>query len=229
MNLLISGLLLWSGVHFIPSLVIPPKTKQKNALGDKDYQISFSLIVVLSLVTIVFGWRSITPSILYTPSEALRPVSMLLMVLAFLLFGASHHVTRIKQIIRHPQLTSMMVWSFAHLISNGDNRPVVLFGGMGLWALLEIFVINRREGAWVKAEVPGWPVEIKGNVISLVIFIIAAVAHPYIAGVSLHKARAASKRIEFNRTLSRSISFNNIRGVGLSKVELSNGWESRSH
>lgn len=185
MNLLILGLLLWSGVHFIPSLAIPLKTKWMNALGDKGYQISFSLIVVLSLLMIVFGWRSITPSMLYTPSEAMRPVSMLLMVLAFLLFGASHHVTRIKQVFRHPQLSSMIVWSFAHLLSNGDNRSVVLFVSMGVWALLEILLINRREGAWVKAAIPTWPVEIKGSAISLVIFIVALIAHPYIAGVSL--------------------------------------------
>lgn len=186
MTLLILGLLLWSGVHFIPSLAIPLKTRWINALGDKGYQISFSLIVVLSLVLIVFGWRSISPSMLYTPLAAMRPVSMVLMVLAFLLFGASHHVTRIKQIIRHPQLTSMMIWSFAHLLSNGDSRSVVLFGGMGIWALLEIFAINRREGDWVKADIPSWPVEIKGSVISLVIFAVVAAAHPYIAGVPLH-------------------------------------------
>lgn len=186
MNLLLLGLLLWSGVHFIPSLANPLKIKWINSLGGKGYQISFSLVVVLSLVMIVVGWRSISPSMLYIPSDSLRPVSMLLMVIAFLLFGASHHVTRIKQFIRHPQLTSIMVWAFAHLLSNGDNRSVVLFGGMGIWALLEVFAINRREGIWVKPEIPSWPIEIKGSVISLVIFIVAAIAHPYIAGVPLH-------------------------------------------
>lgn len=186
MTLLILGLLLWSAVHFIPSLAIPLKIKWKNALGDKGYQLSFSLIVVVSLLMIVFGWRSSAPSMLYTPSVAMRPVSMILMVLAFLLFGASHHVTRIKQIIRHPQLTSVWVWSLAHLLSNGDSRSLVLFGGMGIWALLEIFAINRREGSWIKAEIPSWPVEIKGSLISLVIFAVAALAHLYIAGVPLH-------------------------------------------
>lgn len=185
MKLLVLGLLLWSGVHFIPSLAIGLKTRWKSALGDNGYQISFSLIVVLSLVMIVFGWRSISPTPLYTPPVELRPISMLLMILAFILFGASHHVTRIKQIIRHPQLTSMMVWAFAHLLSNGDTRSVVLFGGMGVWALLEMIAINRREGPWVKAAIPSWPVEIKGTLISLVIFAVAAIAHPYIAGVAL--------------------------------------------
>ena len=185
MALLIIGLLLWSGVHFIPSLAMPLKHNWKKRLGDKGYQLSFSLIVVISLILIVFGWRSISPTTLYTSPEFTRPVSFFLMLLAFLLFGASHHVTRIKQFIRHPQLSSIIVWSFAHLLANGDDRSLVLFGGMGLWAIFEILAINRREGAWVKAEIPSWPVEIKGSAISLVIFIVAALAHPYIAGVSL--------------------------------------------
>ncbi len=185
MKLLILGLILWAGVHFIPSLAQPIKHKWKNQLGDKGYQLSFSLIVVASLVMIVLGWRSITPEMLYAPPQGTRGISILLMVIAFILFGASHHVTRIKQFIRHPQLTSVIVWSLAHLLANGDNRSVVLFGSLGIWAILEIFAINRREGPWVKAEIPTWPVEIKGIAISLVIFIVVSLAHPYIAGVGI--------------------------------------------
>lgn len=110
---------------------------------------------------------------------------MLLMVLAFILFGAAHHVTRIKQVFRHPQLASIIAWSFAHLLINGDSRSIVLFGGMGIWAILEIFAINRRDSVWQKSDIPTWPVEIKGIAISLVIFVVAALAHPYIAGFAL--------------------------------------------
>jgi uncharacterized membrane protein len=155
-------------------------------MGEKGYKISFSLIVVLSLALIVFGWRSVSPATLYSLPEFTRPVAMLMMVAAFILFGAAHHVTRIKQFFRHPQLASVIVWSTAHLLVNGDSRSVVLFGGMLIWAVLEIIAINRRDGSWVKADIPSWSVEIKGTVISLVIFIVAALAHPFIAGVALH-------------------------------------------
>lgn len=185
MTLLVLGLFIWLGVHFIPTLAIPLKTNWKTRLGDGGYQLSFSLIVVSSLIMIIVGWRSITPTTLYMLPEFVRPFTLLLMVLAFLLFGASHHATRIKQYIRHPQLSSIIIWSFAHLLANGDIRSVVLFGGMGVWAILEIIAINRRDGAWVKSEIPTWPVEIKGIAISLVIFTVAVLAHPYIAGVSL--------------------------------------------
>ena len=185
MMLLILGLLIWSVVHFIPSLAQPLKAQWLDRMGATGYKISFSLIVVLSIVLIVLGWRSITPEVLYTLPAITRPIGMLLMVIAFMLFGAAHHVTRIKKYIRHPQLTSVIVWSFAHLLMNGDNRSIVLFGGMGIWAILEILAINRRDGNRQKAAIPTWSVEIKGIVISLIIFIVAALAHPYIAGVSL--------------------------------------------
>lgn len=185
MKLLILGLLIWSGVHFIPSLALPLKNKWKNLLGDKGYQISFSLITVLSLVLIVLGWRSISPTQLYSLPEITRLIALVLMIVAFVLFAASHHRTRIKQFVRHPQLTGLIVWSFAHLLVNGDNRSVVLFGGMAIWAISEIIIINRREGIWKKAGIPTWAVEIKGTVISLAIFVAVALAHPYLSGVSL--------------------------------------------
>ncbi len=62
-----------------------------------------------------------------------------------------------------------MVWATAHLLLNGDSRSVLLFGWLGIWALLEIVFISRREGEWVKKPVPGWSREIRGLAISLVI------------------------------------------------------------
>ena len=185
MTLLIIGMLVWSGAHLVPSLAQPLKNNWKSGLSDKGYQLSFSLIVVLSLLMIVFGWRSITPVTFYSLPDFTRPLAILLMVVAFLLFGASHHATRIKQFIRHPQLTSFIVWSAAHLLVNGDSRSIVLFGGMSAWAVLEIIAINRREGPSVKPLIPTWSAEIKGHAISLIIFFAMVLAHPYIAGVAL--------------------------------------------
>ena len=110
---------------------------------------------------------------------------MLLVLIAFILFGASNYPTRIKQFIRHPQLTGVAVWAFAHLVLNGDSRSVLLFGTMGLWAILEIVFINRREGKWVKQPSPSWAREIRGLAISLVVFVVVVMLHPYMTGVSI--------------------------------------------
>lgn len=183
MELLIIGLLLWSGVHFIPSIGISFKASLVARFGEKLYAAWFALLIVLSLVFIVFGWRSSTPEYLYTLPAIVKPVSLILLVIAFFLFGAANYVTRIKRVIRHPQLTGLAMWAIAHLLINGDSRSVVLFGGLGCWAILEMIFINRRVGQWIKPASPSWKQEIKGGLISLVILAVVIFIHPYIAGV----------------------------------------------
>ncbi len=183
MTLLLLGIALWALVHFVPSLAPRIKVAWTEALGAGGYRASFSIIVVAALGLMVLGWRSTTPEFLYALPLGIRPVALLFLVTAFVLFGAAKHPTRIKQFIRHPQLTGLVVWAIAHLLLNGDSRSVVLFGGLGIWAILEILFINRREGAWVKPEVPSWGVELRGLAISAVIFLVVVFIHPYIAGV----------------------------------------------
>lgn len=185
MELLISGLVIWSVVHLTPAVAPAIKVKWMAAMGEKGYKLSFALLLLLALAMIILGWRSIEPSFLYQIPAAARHPVLLLVLLAFILFGASNYPTRIKNFIRHPQLTGVLVWAVAHLLLNGDSRSVVLFGWMGAWALLEIIFINRRDGAWVKQAVPGWPREFRGLAISLAVFVAVVLAHPWIAGVPI--------------------------------------------
>ena len=185
MELLISGLLIWSIVHLIPSVAPSMKTKWVGTLGETGYKLSFTVLLLVSLALIVFGWRASEPSFLYQIPTGARHAVLLLILVAFILFGASNYPTRIKNYIRHPQLTGVMIWATAHLLLNGDSRSVLLFGSMGAWALLEIIFISRREGEWVKKPAPGWGREIRGLVISLVVFAVVVAIHPYIAGVPI--------------------------------------------
>jgi uncharacterized membrane protein len=185
MTLLIAGLVVWSLVHFIPSLAPPLKLKMISQFGENGYKLIFALLLLTSVALIVFGWRSSIPSYLYLLPAFTKHIAMLLVVFGFILMGAANYPTRIKHVIRHPQLTGVVVWAFAHLMLNGDSRSVLLFGGMGLWAILEIIFINRREGEWVKPPVPTWGREIRGLVISLVVVVVVVMIHPYIAGVSI--------------------------------------------
>ncbi len=185
MSLLLIGLLVWSAVHFIPSLAQPVKAKWKDKLGNTGYQITFALVILLSLLMIIFGWRSTTPSLLYATTPFMAPVAKVLMFVSVALFVLSNMPTRVKQYIRHPQLTAVLVWSLAHLLTNGDTRSVVLFGGLGLWAILEVVAINRRDGEWKKPETPTWTKEAIGFGVSVVVYLVVALAHPYVSGVSI--------------------------------------------
>lgn len=184
MTLLILGVVLWAAVHLMPSTIPSYRAQLIKKIGETPYKGIFALMIILSLVLIVFGWRSTDPYALYSPPAWAGGVTMLLMINAIILFVVGRHPSRIKRLIRHPQLTGVAVWAIAHLISNGETRSIILFGGLGLWALWEMRMINAREGAWVKPEAPSLGIEVRGFAIGVVIFVIAVVLHPYFAGVS---------------------------------------------
>jgi uncharacterized membrane protein len=81
-------------------------------------------------------------------------------------------------------LTAVIVWAVAHLLANGEVRAVVFFGGMLIWAVASIVLINRRDGAFV---VPP-PGPMKKDVIAIVagatVFLVIALLHPWLFGVS---------------------------------------------
>jgi len=181
---LVLGVAMWSGVHLIPSLGLSLKAGLIQKWGENGYKGVFSILMITAIILIVVGWRSTDPYLLYASPDWAGPTTALLMFNAFVLFVAAYHPTRLKRVIRHPQLNGMILWAIAHLISNGDTRSLILFGGLGLWALIEIRMINAREGAWVKPDAPSILIELRGVVISLVIFMAALFLHPYFAGVA---------------------------------------------
>ena len=109
---------------------------------------------------------------------------MALMFVAILLIGAAQGASRIRQWIRHPMLTGVLVWAAGHLLANGDNRSLVLFGGLGLWALISIITISRNEGPWVKpAKIATLGRELLSLAIVAILYVILVFIHPWIAGV----------------------------------------------
>ncbi len=178
------GVLLFMLVHFVPSLARGPRGLLINYIGEQPYKGFFSLLLIISIALMVIGWRSTTPVSVYLPPSWGAPLTFVLMLISVMLFGAAHQPTRIKRFVRHPQLTGMLVWSLSHLLSNGDSRSLVLFGGLVLWALIEMLLINRREGAWQRPSGPALSIEVRGIVITATVFFVLVFLHPYFAGVS---------------------------------------------
>jgi uncharacterized membrane protein len=185
MCLLILGLVIWSCVHLFPSVAKGIREKVVSKLGLGPFKGIFAILIVSSVVLIVFGWRSIEPTDVYLPPSWGRYVTFLLVLLTFILFFAARSKTNIKRILRHPQLTGLVLWSIGHLMANGDNRSLILFSWLGVWAVLEMIMINRREGEWKKPAT----VLVKNDVITLiggcVLYAIFLMAHPYLSGIKL--------------------------------------------
>ena len=184
-SVLVAGVLLWSLVHLFPS-VMPQKRAYLNEKYGNAYQGIFALLIVLSIVLIVIGWRGTTPEFVYQLPLWVRHLAMLLVLFSIVLFGAANAPTRIRRVIRHPMLRGVYLWSIAHLLVNGDNRSIVLFGGLLIWSILSIRLINLRDGAWEKPEAPkGWGSEVTLLLISLVIYGLLAYFHRFFAGMPL--------------------------------------------
>lgn len=184
MILLIVGVLIWAVVHLSPAVTPQLRQSLVARLGEKGFKGAFALTILAGLVLIVLGWRSTPEAYLYVLPPWSKTAGFILMIVSFVLLGAAHHPTRIKRFIRHPMLTGVIVWSASHLLMNGTTRALVLFGGLGLWAILEIILINRREGIYIKPDMPEFSEELKGFFISAIIFGIVLFLHPYFAGVT---------------------------------------------
>ncbi len=184
MTWLVIGLLLWSGLHFVPGLARGFRGALIDRVGEKTYSGVFAVGVVVSIVLMVVGWRSAVQWNVYEPPLWGRPVGILFILIAFLLFGFAKAKTNVKRFIRHPQLTGLIAWAVGHLLANGDNLSLLLFGGLGLWALIEMPLINRREGAWQKPDRVPVAAEIRPILIGVAIFAAFFAAHSYLFGVS---------------------------------------------
>lgn len=150
MTLLIGGLLLFTAVHLFPAACPGPRKQLVDKLGSNPYRGLFTLVIVASLAIIVFGWKATPPVNLYAALLHSGPIMSAFVFVAFVLFVASQSKTNIRRFVRHPQMTAVLFWSAAHLLANGETRSVLLFGGLGLWAIVEIVLCNRRDGTWQK-------------------------------------------------------------------------------
>ena len=158
MTRLALGVLLWSIVHFIPGIAVNLKQNMVSRFGEYPYKGVFTLLMVVSIYLIISGWHSMTPvepetlELIFTPPEWGVYASGVLVLIGFILFLAPYPPNNIKRMMRHPQLISMVFWGVGHLVAVGTARGIVLFGGLTVWAVLEILLINRRDGIWVKPD-----------------------------------------------------------------------------
>jgi uncharacterized membrane protein len=184
MGLLIFGVLLFAVVHLIPAIFRPLRASLVDKLGENAYRGIFSLVVVAALVLIVLGWRSATPSGIYVPPLPGGPITSILVFAAFVLFVSARSGSNIKRFVRHPQMLAVILWSSAHLLANGDSRSLVLFGGLGVWAVAEILLCNRRDGAWSRPDRVPTRVDVITVVIGAVAFALLGYLHEMLFGVA---------------------------------------------
>ena len=184
MALLLAGITIWFFVHLFPAIAPTSRENMVFKLGEKTYKGLFSLLIVIALVMIVFGWKSSIPAGLYVPPLSPGLLPSVMVFIALVLFFSARLNGYVKRVLRHPQMAGTFLWAAAHLLTNGDSRSVALFGSFAVWAILEIVLCNRRDGPRLQLPAASGKFDLLAIVIGGVAWAVIGHFHLKLFGVS---------------------------------------------
>lgn len=182
MGLLIIGLVLFIGVHLVPS---SPGLRSRitGAIGLNGYKGAFSLVAAAGVVLICIGYAHTPYEPIFTPSETARVVLPVAMALAFVLMACAYAPGRIRRLVRHPMMAGVLIWSSLHLLANGDLASNILFGAFAVWSVVAILSAMQRGQSLGNDRIRPWADWIAAA-IGLIVFGIVFYSHAWLFGVS---------------------------------------------
>jgi len=176
-----SGVLLWSLAHLLKR-VAPGWRARLGSAGRPLVAVS----IVLSVVLMVLGYQQAEGPLWWGRQSALVGINNLLVLIGFYMISGSIIGARISRFIRHPQLTAIKLWAVAHLLVNGDLASLILFGGLLIWAVLTVMLINRQEKSPVQEQGSiAWLREAGALSAAIVIYGLVGYAHGWL-GYPVH-------------------------------------------
>lgn len=157
MTLFIIGLVLFLGVHSTRVFAEGWRRATLARIGERPWKGIYSVVSIAAFALLVWGYGQARQQIpLWTPPAFLHYVTVVLMLPVFVLFVAAYVPgNAIKARLHHPQLLSVKLWAFAHLLSNGNLADVLLFGGFLAWAIAAFTAARRRDRAAGTVYAPG--------------------------------------------------------------------------
>ncbi len=173
---LVLGVVLWWAAHLFKRAAPGPRAALADSLGEKAKAI-FAVLIVLSVVLMVIGYRSAGYAHVYSPPPWGLHLNNLLMLLSVALFGLGSSKSRLRPLLRHPMLWGFVVWCGAHLLVRGDLAALILWGGLALWAFVAMAMINRREPDWMPWQGGTVQGDIRLGLITLAVYAAIAAVH----------------------------------------------------
>jgi uncharacterized membrane protein len=177
MTLLVAGVILWSIAHLFKRLAPDARAR----MGDAGKGI-VAVALLISVVLMVLGYRAAELVPVYSPVPGIGHLSVTLMLVAVYLYGVGGTKGTLYTRMRHPMLWGTVIWAVAHLLVNGDAASIVLFGGIGLWALVAMAAINRSAAWVVPADGQGLKGDLKNIVGTAAIFSLIVWVHGWLLG-----------------------------------------------
>lgn len=183
MALLILGLVLFLGVHLLPTL---PAVRGGLVarFSEQRYKRLFSLASAAGLVVIVAGFAHAGPGAretIFAPVPAAIAIAPIAMVVSFVLFAAANMKGHLRHALKHPMLLGLLIWSLVHLLANGDLRSTVLFGAFLAYALVDLASAVSRHA--VKTFVPQAKFDVMAIVGGTVVALLVMTFHRVLFGV----------------------------------------------
>ncbi len=152
------------GGHFVLSSVAVREGLIK-ALGTNGFRLIHSVFAFAGLAWVILAYRATPLYTIWPDTPALRHIPYAVMPFAciFIVAGlTTQSVTMVAgeryldgprpligiiTVTRHPALWGIGLWAVAHLLANGDEASVVLFGGMAILAFGGMAHIDSRRRA----------------------------------------------------------------------------------
>lgn len=184
MWLLFAGLVIFFGVHLVPTAI---KLRDRLAAwkGEGVYQLVYSLMAASGLALLIYGKSAAARIPVYElPAWTAHP-SWLLMWLAVTIFPAAYLPTNLRRVMRHPFLWGVALWALAHLLTNGDLASVVLFGSFAVYAFFDMWSANRRGAAVSETRYPLWRDGVL-LAVGLMAYLALVRLHPVLFGVAVN-------------------------------------------
>src|SRR5918996_1366158 len=158
---LLAAAIFFVGIHFLIS-GSSLRGKMIAVIGEGPFRGLFSLLSLIGVVWLSRSYGQAEYIPLWGKLYAFRPYALVLMLLAFFfvvlafttpnptavggeaLLAEKEPAKGIQRITRHPFLWGVALWSFTHLVLNGDLASVIFFGSFLILAVGGPFSIDRK-------------------------------------------------------------------------------------
>jgi len=183
----ILGLVVFLGAHVFVTMR-DRRAALVASIGEWPYRGLFSLVSIIGIVLIAYGfagYRAAGFITVWSPPAWTRHIVEALMWPASIMVVAAYIPGNIKRVLKHPMLTGVKTWAFAHLCANGDLGGMILFGSVLAWAVYDRITLKRRSDAGAP------PIPMGGTVNDLIAIVVGTVVyfalgfvfHPVVIGV----------------------------------------------
>ncbi len=187
MTYLYLGLVLFMAPHVFSMLLPSMRDGLKARVGESAFKGIYALVSLAGVACMVIGYSSawstgIGTETVYDPPVWGRHATMLLVLIGFILIGASHGKGHLKLWLRNPMSIGIALWALGHLLANGTRFDVWLFGAFMVLGVLDVILSTMR------GKAPSHEPRLRSDVVAVIVGVVLYAAflllfHPYILGV----------------------------------------------